>query len=62
MLDTLLVYYLVLRVLSWLCTFAMVDGFLGPAFAFAGAAAELTQLGFELATVEDDLIVCRDTL
>lgn len=62
LLDTLLVYYLVLRVLSWLCTFAMVDGFLGPAFAFAGAAAKLTQLGFELAAVEDDLIVFRDTL
>lgn len=41
---------------------AMADGFLGPAFAFAGAIAKLTQLGFELAAVEDDLLVFRDTL
>lgn len=40
----------------------MADGFLGPAFAFAGAAAKLTQLGFELAAVEDDLLIFRDTL
>ncbi|MCJ1344865.1 hypothetical protein MMC31_003070 [Peltigera leucophlebia] len=40
----------------------MVDGVLGPTFAFAGAVARLTQLGFELAAVEDDLLVFRDTL
>lgn len=40
----------------------MADGFLGPAFACAGAVAKLTQLGFELAAVENDLLVFRDTL
>lgn len=40
----------------------MADGFLGPAFALAGAIAKLTQLGFELAAVEGDLLVFRDTL
>lgn len=40
----------------------MADGFLGPAFTVAGAVAKLTQLGFELAAVEDDLLVFRDTL
>lgn len=40
----------------------MADGVLGPTFAFAGAVARLTQLGFELSAVEDDLLVFRDTL
>lgn len=40
----------------------MADGFLGTAFTVAGAVAKLSQLGFELAGVEDDLLVFRDTL